>query len=53
MKKKLAGVLPIVHVPFEEDGTIDEKTLKKEIKRLYFTMACSKCKKREERNKCC
>ena len=30
MKKKLAGVLPIVHVPFEDDGTIDEKTLKKE-----------------------
>ena len=39
MKKKLAGVLPIVHVPFEEDGTIDEKTLKKEIDWIFSVKA--------------
>ena len=39
MKKKLAGVLPIVHVPFEDDGTIDEKTLKKEIDWIFSVKA--------------
>ena len=39
MKKKLAGVLPIVHVPFEDDGTIDEKTLKKEINWIFSVKA--------------
>jgi dihydrodipicolinate synthase/N-acetylneuraminate lyase len=39
MKKKLAGVLPIVHVPFEDDGTIDEKTLKKEIDWIFSVNA--------------
>jgi 4-hydroxy-tetrahydrodipicolinate synthase len=39
MKKKLEGVLPIVHVPFEDDGTIDEKTLKKEIDWIFSVKA--------------
>ena len=39
MKIKLAGVLPIVHVPFEDDGTIDEKTLKKEIDWIFSVKA--------------
>ena len=39
MKNKLAGVLPIVHVPFEDDGTIDEKTLKKEIDWIFSVKA--------------
>ena len=39
MKKKLAGVLPIVHVPFEVDGTIDQKILKKEIDWIFSVKA--------------
>lgn len=39
MKKKIAGVLPIIHVPFEDDGTIDEKTLKKEIDWIFSVKA--------------